>query len=55
MAFPVQLVGTVRSHDKAPVGIEDLNRAQRDHLEDRGGLAAIVLSRRYDEKSNTSG
>ena len=50
MAFPVQLVGTVRSHDKAPVGIEDLNRAQRDHLEDRGGLAAIVLSRRYGER-----
>ena len=55
--LPIQVQGAgqplgvnVRPHDNPPVGAEDLNRAQADKIQDSGGLAAVVLNRRYGER-----
>ena len=48
-AQPLFGVG-LRPHNNQPIGAEDLNKAQADKIKDGGGLAAVVLNRRYGEK-----
>ena len=48
-AQPLLGVG-LRPHNNQPIGAEDLNKAQADKIKDGGGLAAVVLNRRYGEK-----
>ena len=48
-AQPLLGVG-LRPHNNQPIGAEDLNKAQADKIRDGGGLAAVVLNRRYGEK-----
>ena len=48
-AQPLFGVG-LRPHNNQPIGAEDLNKAQADKIKDGGGLAAVVLNRRYGEE-----